>query len=275
MGFSVVHGSPQTIWVPVEPSEVVYTGSIVGVDTGTPLDGVQPLPVAAGASNTTNKDIPFGVVVGNNNVSGNIQYDSTLNAEYITQVAAGSVYGNSTKYANVEGPWAKGDPQAMVEVDVISPETVLRGYLHNATVGVAPTELVISVASGADGLDSTTSGNADVAPVANFTSIYMRSGANMGIYRIVTTTSLTVHEWTKAMKSDTAVGDKCVIINGLRPFGLSKMQIDAEALGINVDAALTSDYFYINVLRLDLSEPGNEYCEFQFGTENFCPVVAA
>ena len=67
MGFSIVKGSPQTIWVPVEPGEVVYNGSIVGVDTGTPLEGVQPLPVAAGVSNATNADIPFGVVVGNNN----------------------------------------------------------------------------------------------------------------------------------------------------------------------------------------------------------------
>lgn len=274
MGFSVVHGSPQTIWVPVEPSEVIYTGALVGVDAATPLDGVQPLPAAAGVSNATNADCPFGVVVGNNNVAGNIQYDTTLNAEYITQVADTAVYGNSTKYANVEGVWAKGDPQAMVEVAVISPETVIRGSLHNATVGVAPSVLTISTASGADGLDSTT-GNADVAPVANFTTIYMRSGANRGVYRIITTTSLTAHEWTKAMKYDTAVGDTCVIVNGLRPFGLSRMQVDTEALSINVDAALTADYFFINVLRLDLSEAGNEYVEFQFNPETFCPTFAS
>ena len=78
MGFSIVHGSPQLIWVPVEPAEVIYTGSIVAVDTATPLEGVQPMPVAAGVSNATNADIPFGVVVGNNNTSGNLQYLSLI-----------------------------------------------------------------------------------------------------------------------------------------------------------------------------------------------------
>ena len=110
MAFNVVHfDAEQLQWVPVEPAEVIYMGSIVGVDIATPLEGVQPLPVAAGASNTTNKDIPMGVVVGTNVVSGNIAYSSTYNTEYITQVAAGSVYGSTTNYQGVEGEYPIGD----------------------------------------------------------------------------------------------------------------------------------------------------------------------
>ena len=273
MGFSVVHGSPQLVWVPVEPADVIQTGSIIGVDVATPLEGVRPIPVAAGASNTTNKDIPFGVVVGNNNVAGNTQFSTTYNADYITQVAAGTPYGSTTEYRNVEGVWAKGDPQAMVQVAIIDPTTVIRGSLFNAAVGTAPTVGTVSTGCTGDGIGCTTSA-VDVATIANFATMYMRTGANTGIYRTLTSNSATVHTWLKAMKETISVGDTLVAINGLRPYGISLMQIDSEALYIDINAALSSDNFHINVLRLDLSVAGSEFVEFQFIAENFCSTRA-
>lgn len=68
MAFTVVHPThAQSLWAPVEVSETVYVGSIIGMDTATPLSGVQPMPVAAGAANVTNLDVPLGVVIGTNN----------------------------------------------------------------------------------------------------------------------------------------------------------------------------------------------------------------
>jgi len=273
MGFSVVQGSPQTLWIPVEPGEIIYNGSIVGVDMATPLEGVQPLPVAAGASNTTNKNQPFGVVIGNNNVEGNIQFSTTYNTEYITQKAAGDHYGSTTEYRGVEGVWAKGDPQAMVEVAIICPSTVLRGDLFNAAVGTAPTIGTVSTASGGDGIGCTSSA-VDVATIANFSTIYVRTGANQGIYRTLTSNSTTAHVWLKAMKADVAVGDTIVAINGLRPYGISIMQLDDEATYIDINAALSADYFKIVVHRLDLSESGKEFVEFRFDADNFCGARA-
>ena len=273
MGFSIVHDSPQTIWVPVLPGSTVYTGSIVQVDSATPLDGVIPLDTAGGAGNTTNKDIPLGIVVGNNNVSGSITYSSTYKAEYITEVAAGSVYGSTTKYTGVEGPWAKGDPRAMVEIVVIDPTSVIRGSLFNGAVGTAPSETTVTGAT-ASGLDWDTATN-DVATVANFSTVYVRSGDSMGVYRQISSASQTTHTQETAVKGSIAVGDKVCMVNGLNTFGISKMDTDATGLYIDVSAALTSNYFHINVLRLDLSVPGNEYVEFQFIAENFCPTVAA
>lgn len=273
MGFSVVHGSPQKIWVPVAAGDTIYTGSIVAVDTASPQEGVFPLPVAAGASNTTNKDMPLGVVCGNNNVSGNVASNTTYNAEYITEVAAGSIYGSTTKYTGVEGPWAKGDPRAMVEVELIDACSVLQAPIYNAAVGTAPTVVTATVASGGDGLGCTT-GAADVATVAQFSTIYMRSGANQGVYRRLDSASDTTHTFDVAMKSDIAVGDTGVVINGLNTFGVSRMQTDSEGLYIDCSAALTSDYFIIDVIRLDLSEADNEYVQFRFNADNFCAARA-
>jgi len=273
MGFSVVQGSPQTIWVPVEPAEVIYTGALVGVDIATPLEGIQPLPVAAGASNTTNKDQVLGVVVGNNNERDNLEYSTSYNSDYITQVAAGSVYQSTTQYRGVEGEFIKGDPQAMVEVAVVDPCTILRGPIFDGALGTILSEVTVSTASGGDGIGCTTDA-ATVATVANWSTIHARSGANKGVYRTLTSASTTAHTWLKAMKADMAIGDKAIVLNGLRPYGPSRMQIDSEAVYVDANAALTADYFIIHVMRLHLSEPGNEYVEFRFDGDNFSAARA-
>lgn len=272
MGFSVVQGSPQTIMVPVEPGEIIYTGSIIGVDIATPLEGIQPLPVAAGASNTTNKDQPFGVVIGNNNERDSLAYSSTYKSEYITQVAAGDVYQSTKKYRGSQG-YIIGDPQAFVKVAIIAPGTVLRGPIFDAAVGTAPAPVAVTVASGGDGIGCSTDA-ATVATVANFSTIFVRSGANKGVIRTLTSASTTAHTWLKAMKADMAVGDTVVVLNGLRPYGPAYMQIDSEAVYVDANAALTADYFRINVLKLSLSVPGNEYVEFCFDGDNFAATRA-
>lgn len=271
MGFSVVHDSPQTVWVPVLAATKVYTGALVGWDIAAPLEGVIPLPVAAGHGNTTNKDRPYGVVVGNNNVTGNDTYDS--GGQYITAPAAGVAYGSTTKFQGVEGPFSKADPIAMVQVALINSNSVLRAPIFDTSSGTALAEVAVSTGCGGDGIGCTTDATT-VATVANFGTIYMRSGANRGIYRTVTSASTTAHTWLQAMKSTIAVGDKALVINGLRPNGAAKMQTDATGTFVDCNAALTSDNFWINVLRLDLSTPGNEFVEFQFDGDNFSALRA-
>ena len=273
MAFSIVHqASQQTQWMPVEPGETCYIGQLVGIDVAGPLEGVRPLPVAAGANNTTNKDIPLGVVIGNNNTAGNLVTNATY-GEYITQVAAGSVYGSTTQYEGVEGPWVKGDPQAMVKVQLIDSTTVLKAPVCNGGLGTAPTVVTATTGCGGDGIGMTT-GATDATTVANFATAYMRSGANMGIYRTLTSASTTAHEWLKAMPNTIAIDDTAVVINGLRPYGPALAYIDAEGTYVDCSAAVSTDYFIIHVRRLDLSEAGNEYVEFTFDGDNFCATRA-
>lgn len=272
MAFSIVHPkNSQNVWLPVLAGETIYTGQIVSNDASALVEGVQYLPQAVGASNTTNKDIPLGVVIGNNNVSGNIAYSSTYKAEYITAAAAGSAYNSTTQYQGVEGPWAKGDPIAMVQVALIDPCTVLRAPLYNAAVGTAPTEVVVSTGSGTDGLGCTTSAT-DVASVATLGTIYARSGKNAGIYRTLTSASTTTHTWLQAMPKDMEIGDKAVIVP-LRPYGISYVQI-TMGLYVDVSQAAATNYFTIDVIRLDLRDAGNEYVEFRFNADNFCAARA-
>lgn len=270
MTISVVHGSPQTIWVPVEAAATVYVGGIVAVNSSAPTEGVTMLPDASGAFNITNTDVPFGVCIGTNRK--NPLYNSTYKTEYITAPAAADAHdGASIEYTGVEGPWAKGDPVPMVKIAVITPNTVLRAPIYNAAVGTAPTE-VTSTNTSSDGLGITT-GAIDFTPENTSTAtIYCRSGANAGAYRLLDDSSTTVHTWDKAMRNDIAVGDTFVVVP-VRTHGFSTVMFDSttaayiDCADANVIAG--TDRWGITVLRLDLSTAGNEYCEFMFASGHF------
>jgi hypothetical protein len=256
------------VWMPVLAGETIYNGSIVStVNITAPTEGVRCLPVAAGVSNTTGEIIPIGVCVGNNNVSGSEVYSSTYKTSYITAEAVTGAYNSTKQYQGVEGVWAKGDPIAMVLVALIDPCTILRGPLYNAAYGTPPTEATVTVGSGTDGLGCTSSA-VEVATVANFATIYARTGKNAGIYRTLTSASTTTHTWLQAMPKDMEIGDKMLAV-GVRPYGCCYVQTHASAMFINTAATAATDYFIIDVIRLDLSVAGKEYIEFRFNTDNF------
>ena len=268
MSFTVVHpDQSQTIWVPVAHSEVIYTGAIVKWDTATPAWGVVPMNAAGGAADVSNLDIPFGVCVGNNNVAGNVTYNTTYKAEYITATSEADAHANTTQYRNVEGNAPRGDRIAMVEVIPITAETVLRGPIFNAAYGTAITAFA-ATSTATDGLDFNTAA-ITTANVSNFSCCYCRTGDNVGIYRINDSASATTHTNTTAFPYDVAIDDTFVFVNGLRPWGRSLMQLDAEGMYIENSAALTSDYYMVDVLRLDLSKAGEEYVEFRFSPVHF------
>jgi hypothetical protein len=161
----------------------------------------------------------------------------------------------------------------MVKIHHIDATTVLRAPLFDTTYGTAQAPVLITTACGGDGIGCTTAAST-VATVARFGTIYFRTGENMGLYRTLTSASDTTHTWLQAFPSTCAVDDSVMIVNGLRPYGPCKMQIDAEAMFIDTNAALTSHNFWIHVRRLDLSVAGKEYVEFRFDTDNFCAFRA-
>jgi hypothetical protein len=159
----------------------------------------------------------------------------------------------------------------MVQIAHIDPCTVLRGPIYNAAVGTAPTEATVSTGSGTDGLGCTSSA-VEVATVATLATLYARTGKNAGVYRTLTSASTTTHTWLQAMPKDMEIGDKIVVV-GLRPYGHCFCQI---TMGLYIDSSQTAatNYFVIDVIRLDLREAGKEYVEFRFNADNFCHARA-
>lgn len=267
-----VLGNPHKIWVPLKPSATVYVGSIVSVDLSALDEGVAIMEQADGVSNTTNKDVPFGVVVGHNLKTP--VFDTTYKADKITDGGPTAPHGSTTEYVGTgASPYGFADRLPMVEIALIFPNTLLRAPIYNDAVGTAPT-LLTATNTSADGLGITTNA-CEHTPVANLSTMYCRTGANAGQYRITDDTSTTVATWDVAMVNDIAIGDTFVRVP-LRPFGLSYVRLgdDTVCSYINSSETPATDYSVIHVVRLDLSQAGKEYAEFYFDADNFSTARA-
>ena len=262
MGFEVVHDNPFMIWAPIVDSDVIRVGSIVACQAD---EGVVPIGAAGGANDTTNKLVPYGIVVGTNHTADGEEADTTNSTVQITDV---SPHDSVTKRVGQEGVTPRGDRQAMVKIALITPDTIIKGSIFNGAVGTPPTVATGTSAASATGVALTSTTAVDSAGVAVLSTIFFRTGANTGVYRITDDTSTTVMTWDKGTPNDTALGDTYVRVN-LRSNGPSRAQFDAEGLYIDAAAAVTADYYGIDVIKLDLSESGKENVYFKFNVDHF------
>jgi hypothetical protein len=262
--FRIVSGNPTLVWCPVDYSsggDTLYVGQLVK-STG---DGVAPLGQASGAYDTSAKANVFGVVVGTNNI--NPTFNTTYKADYITSVSSQAALA-ARSFFGPEGGWGKAEPMAMVQVALIDPSTIIQGSLFGTTYGVAPT-IVDETTGDATGLTVTyTAGTADATTVADNATLYGVTGANAGVYRICTSANNSASTCAIAFPQDIAIGDTFKII-GVRPCGLTKIQTDSESTFIDVDQALTTNYWGVTVVGIDLSVAGKETINFRFNTAHF------
>ncbi len=275
MGFEIVSGeSSYKPWYPLINTDTLYVGQLVKCNN----EGVEPWDVASGVGDSTIKtdtakaliadggsanNALWGVVIGTNKRVPS--FDTTYKTESITYVAPSSA--TNEDYFGVGGAWAQGDLQAMVQVALITADTILKAPLFNAAYGTAPTEVSVTTATSTVAV---TTGAVDVAPVASLGTVYFRAGANRGAYRITDGTSTTDITWDLELVSSPTTSDKAVHVN-LRTGGMSRMQIDSEGTYIDTGAALTSDYHFIDVISLDLSTAGLEHVIFRFNPYTMLP----
>lgn len=260
--FRIDSGSPRKLWVPIDrtaAAQTLYVGQLVKWDT-TAFNGVAPLAAASGAADTTGEQVIFGVVCGTNykNPLSNATYGQYASA---VQSQADQI---GTVKMGVEGMHPKGDPIPMVEIAVITPNTVLIGDICNATQGVAPS--IVTVTTGSTTGAGMTTGAVDFTPVANMNTFYCRSGANAGIYRVSKTTSTTVHTFDTYWPYDIAIGDTFVAVPMRQGESFVQISETVGALGTCFDCSDSpaTNYFQIKVLELDLTTAGKEKVLFMF-----------
>lgn len=258
MGFKIIHGSQQKLWAPIVYQDTIYVGQLVKCQTD---EGVVPLGAASGAADTSNLSVPWGVVIGTNNRTP--LFSTTYNTQYITDA---SPLASSTEFTGVEGPFSKGEQRAMVQIELITPETILRGQLFNSTFGTAMTVGTVTTGD-ANGVSCTT--GTLVASTAQMATLYFRSGANKGTYRILDNTSATAQTWDTPTYAAVAIGDTCVKAP-IRMMGPAYCNFEAtESMFIDAAATYGSNYYVIDVVSLDLSVPGGEYVDFKFNVDHF------
>jgi hypothetical protein len=257
------------------PGQIVASGGSAALQwDGTGLggtDGVVPMNVAVGLYDTTRKWVPYGVVLGSN-----VKTDTTANASYLwsfdTTTSLTSALQLATPKVGVEGP-SHGDPAWYVLVELISPDTILKGRLFQGAWGTAITKYTTTAAN-AGGISFTTGAiPACSASLSGHTTWYCVKGAAQGIYRMCNDASTTAHTFATAFPTNGqgAIGD-IYKAAAMRQFGQTYCQFDAAATYIDNSyaTAYSTTSYQINVIAMDLSKDGDEYVLFQFGGDHFC-----
>ena len=265
--FKIVEHPIRNTWVPLDTTSTptLYEGQLVKNALG---DGIIQLATATGIGDTTNLQAISGVIVGFNNRTP--VYDATYKRNKLTAVITQAAQV-ARDWAGQEGQWSKGDPQAMAQIALIGPRTILEAPLFNGTLGTASTLLTVTTGS-TDGL-SFTANAAQVTPVADLCTSYCRTGANAGIMRISDDTSTTAETNDLAFPYDIAIGDTFIRVP-LRPFGKSYVQVDSLAMFFDTAASPVTNYFIIDVLELRLEVAGQESVLFKFHPCHFDSVRA-
>lgn len=278
VGFEVVYSPPGfgPFWAPIDGTADIVHGMLVYYGKATPADtgGVIVMPAASGACDVTNQLIPWGVVIGDNNATPVSKALTTalVNKQYITgtDTAAAQL---ARDWRGAEGMRSKGDPQPMVQVMPITPVTILKGYFRgSATVGTTNiTET--TAASGLSTTGATFTATFGFTGVAENSTLCYTSGANAGIYRVRTDTGTTITTNTRAFPYTPVAGDKAKSVNVKQ--GYCRMNVDTTyGLWIDNTAALTADYYIVNVYEINLTaEAGSEYCLFSFSIPTFLPYT--
>ena len=273
MAFSILENIPQgrARWMATDGSSTYYIGQLVSIlaaSKAAVTGAVKPLAVPAGTADTTNFQIPYGVVVGINNRTP-VSNSTGMYGTGVTTKAAQA----ARDWFGQEGMYAKEDPQLLVQVEMINPMTILRGNIYNSTLGTAPT--VSSDTGGADSTGYTSAGTIgamDVANVANYGTLYCRQGVNAGLYRTLSSASTTAPTVTVAFPTSVALGDKFVGVPLKQ--GLSYVYIAGPGLFIDSSNSGGTNSFAVIVHQLNLRDAGAETADFSLCACHFDPARA-
>jgi len=270
--FRVVENTIRTIWCATDGSSTYYVGQLVSLGAASKAatpGTVVPLAVPAGTADTTNFQQPFGVVVGTNNETPTYATVGSLSLESISGVLTQALQTAriTSGFFGAEGMYAKGDPQPLVQVEVIGPTTVLQGPIYNAAYGTATTVVTDTAGSATGYTTAGTTGACDFTPVANNCTIYCRTGANAGLYRTTNDTSTTAPDVTVAFPYDVAIGDTFVRVPIKQ--GRSDTYIAGPGLYLNSGLTSATNTFELVVLELNLAEAGKETATFMFSATHF------
>jgi hypothetical protein len=160
---------------------------------------------------------------------------------------------------------------AMVQVlEIVPNDTLIKGSIYDTTYGTALTTLTETTGD-ATGLTVTHAAGAVADAADDLATIYCRSGANQGLYRVVTTGGTDAQVCTVAFPYAIAIGDTFVRASCV--LGLGGLDIPATANCIDGDAALAS-YYDVKYHQINLEESGKEWASFYFLPKACGPVAA-
>jgi hypothetical protein len=169
--------------------------------------------------------------------------------------------GDSSTYTTTQSTIATNGAPGRVQVLLVRPfDTLIKGPLCYTAFGTAPTVLTNSAAS-SGGTALTHAAEAVTDTADDLCTLYIRTGANRGLYRVITTGATGSQTVTVPFPNAIAVGDTGVKVAAVLGFG--GMMPMATADCIDADNALSS-YYGVYYHEINCEEAGKEYAVFSF-----------
>ncbi len=268
MAFKVVSGSPRTAWFPVNmvsAASTLYLGQLSFFPVAD--NGLAPLAAATGAEDTSGKQVITGIVVGTNDLTPT--FDATY-GQYITAVDTLALQ-QARRQLGAEGMFAKGDPQALVQVDLLSAQSVIKANIGGSATVMATAPTLLTVTTGSTTGTGFTSNATQFTPVAQLATVHCRTGGNAGLYRISSNTSTTAFTFTTLWPNAIAIGDTFVAVPYRLGFCYANINTTTGKLGLwlNGTALDATNSFIIDVIEMDLAVAGSETITFRFAPGHF------
>lgn len=178
--------------------------------------------------------------------------------------------GDKSTYTTTQATVA-ADGHGQVQATIIRPwDTLIKAPINYTAYGTAPTVLTVTTAS-SGGTVVTHAGNTITDTADDLCTVYCRTGANRGEYRVVTTGTTTAQTVTVPFPYGIVVGD--TFIKAACVLGIGGLDIIATANCINGDAALSS-YYDVYYHEINLEVAGQEYAVFSFLPKACGPLAA-
>jgi hypothetical protein len=255
----IVEGTSRPLWLPVayNSGQTIYDAQIVTMSKS--LGGVVNCGAATGTPTTT---LPLGIVLGNTNV--NPVFDSTYLNEKVTAVQSQAAQ-LARDWRMQEGMFVKNDPQALVQVALLYPDSVVRLPIYgSATAYTAPGVGTVTTGAATGTGFTCASAGFDFTAVAGNATYFCRTGLNRGLYRIGSDTNAGTgaKTFTTYWPYSVATGDTFVGVN--LALGDNFLQLQTLGFGVDNTATVSTAYYAVRVIDLDLTVPGQEYALVRF-----------
>lgn len=183
---------------------------------------------------------------------------------YVAASSGTAQYGDRSTYTTTQatvaanvGPGLSGGGE--VDVTLAIPlQTLIRAPIYNTVWGTALTECTVTTAS-SNGT-TVTHANDTVTDIADdLATVYCRSGANRGQYRVVTTPGANAQVVTVPFPYAIAVGDVFVVASCVLGLGGMDFTTYIDAIDGNNDL---NAYYSVYYHEINLEETGKEYAVF-------------
>ena len=184
---------------------------------------------------------------------------------YVASSSGAAGYGDKSTYTSTQATVAANLGTGLTgggEVDVclaLPMNTLIKAPLYDTVWGTALTEITETIGDSGGTTITRSAAQADIGD--NYGTIYCRSGANRGHYRVITDISSTVTTVVVPFPYAIAAGD--VFVQASCVLGLGGMDLCTAADAIDGDNDL-AHWYNVYYHEINLEESGKEYAVFAF-----------